>query len=318
MNPKKTSADLSKVAELLQKIIDGATSNEVALSEVLRLCLRLGNHLKNEDLVKWVRAELNGYESREDLPDYRVMPTQVLGHFSGSFGSGLKNAPIPKSAIDEDHCDWLFTNHLTDPAAELEQLTQGDKAENLKSPWPADIVAYYQRKQIYEHMVLSYAWRILTKATLSGILDTIRTRILEFALQIEEQMDIKESKKPTGKPKLTSPSEKKVSQIVNNTIYGGNVAFGNVGDTNQYNVQIKAGDLPGLKEHLKSIGVTNDLLNSLDEAIKEDEGTEKAPGSATSGWLAKVMSMIGRGTLSLATNAGGSMIATALMQYLGQ
>jgi hypothetical protein len=53
-----------------------------------------------------------------------------------------------------------------DPIAELEQLTIGDMSQTLQTYWPADVVAYYQRTQIYEDMVLATAWKILTKSSL--------------------------------------------------------------------------------------------------------------------------------------------------------
>jgi len=308
--------DIAEVVGLIEKIKDGATGNKTPLSEILRLCLRLGKQLGNNQLSSWALAELNGYKSEKELPDYRIQKAQVRGHFSGPFGSGIKNAQIPQYIIEEKHKDWLFTNYFLDPVAELEQLTLGDKDQTLQSYWPADIIAYYQQKEIYQGMVLSTAWRLLTKSTLGGVLDTVRTRVLEFVLSIEDELNIKNqgNKKEV---EVNPPTAEKVSQSVHNIIYGGNVSVGNIGETVQQIITIQQGNLAALKKYLKDLGITDNLLVELDHALEEDEKSTIQPGSAVSGWLSRIMIMIGRGTLSVASNTAGSLIAAALMQYLG-
>ena len=66
-----------------------------------------------------------------------------------------------------------------------------DDSNMLQNPWPADIIAYYSHKEIYTNgQVLREAHRILTKQSFTGILETIRTRVLDFILEIEDGMDI--------------------------------------------------------------------------------------------------------------------------------
>jgi AbiTii-like protein len=304
---KTKKIEVSEAIELIKKIKEGATSDSTPLSEVLRLCLRLGKQLGNEKLSSWALAELNGYNSVKELPDYRVQSVRVLGHFSGPFGSGLQNAPIPQISIDKEHRDNLFTSHLLDPVAELEQLSSGDQTQELQSHWPADAIAYYQRKQIYEGMVIADAWRVLSKSTIAGVLDTIRTRVLDFILSIEDELDIRRhgDKKEVEVNQQTS---EKVTQTVHNVIYGGNVSVGNIGDTTQQIITVHPGDLTGLKKHLKELGVTDNLLNDLDQALEKDVNSQTQPGPAVSGWLAKIMILIGRGSLSVASNTAGSQV----------
>lgn len=315
MADKSSSINVNDVKILLEKITEGATSDKIPLSELLRLCMRLGKLLHNDELMTWAIAELNGYKTKEELPEYRILPTQVSGHFSGSFGSGIRNAHIPQMVIDKDHRDNLFTNYIFDPVAELEQLTKGDKSETLHSYWSADVIAYYQQKEIYQGMVLSSAWRILTKAALTGILDTIRTRILEFSLRIEQELNLDELDTEKEKDIEVKPST--VSQVFNNTIYGGNVSMANTGNTTQQMIQIQKGDIAGLHDYLGKLGVTKPLLEELDEALEADATSENKPGPKTTNWISRIMILIGKGSLALATNAAGSLIASAIMKYLG-
>ena len=133
----------AEVIDLLRRINEGATSDKTPLSEILRLCMRLGKQLENEELVKWARSEATGYDEWKSLPDYRVLDTEVRGDFYGPFGSGLKNAGIPTAVIDKEHRDNLFKAHMMQPVAELEKLANAQNDNGtLRSSWSADAVAY--------------------------------------------------------------------------------------------------------------------------------------------------------------------------------
>jgi hypothetical protein len=123
---------------LLREIQEAATEAKVPLPTVLRKCKILASRLRHEPLKEWTEWELNGYPSEETLPDYRHgFPAIVLGHFSGAFGSGVRNARIPQVVVDEDHREWLFTVSFPQGVAELDEFAQ--RADGgLRFPWPPD------------------------------------------------------------------------------------------------------------------------------------------------------------------------------------
>lgn len=309
-----------EIIELLRKITDGATSEASSLSEVLRLCMRLGSMLEYKELTQWAREEATGYPDIESLPDYRLLSCDVKAKFSGPMGSGIDNAQVPQSVVDKDHRDFLFNAQMTQSVAELERLAKdtGDEGNNtLMSPWPGDIIAYYQRKEIYQGYVLGAAWRVLTRPMIVGILETIRTRVLDFVLAIEKELKIS-STGTVKEPKIEIPKQDKVQHIFNTTITNPeNVAFGNSGDVTQQSFRVEAGDLESLKTNLKEIGLPPKHIKELEKALEEDASSKEQPGPSTQGWLARTMIMIGKGSLALGTNTAGSLIANMLMQYLG-
>lgn len=308
--------DPKKIIDLVEKISEGATGSAMPTSELLRLCMRLADRLNNDELMNWAQSELNGYSSIKKLPDYRISPALVLGNFSGSFGARLNNAPIPKVVIDKEHRENLFTDYMTEPAAELEQLTKGKEDQQLTAQWPSDAIAYYQQKPIYRDMVLMSAWRVTSKASISGIVDIIRTRVLEFIIKIQRELNIKVNEKK-DKVTISHPSQETVKKIVYNTIYGGNVAIENSGKITQQNIQIQAGNLTELKDYLKGLGLSKELTSDLEKSLKEDKLSDEKPGPVTSTWISKVMIMIGKGSLVLANEAAASLIVAAIMRYLG-
>jgi hypothetical protein len=321
-NPKHRAKSLnrSEVVDLLRRISDGATGNTVPLSEVLRLCIRLGRLLGNEELVTWAKAEVMGYEDTKTMPNYRTLDTEVHADFYGPFGSGIKNTIIPRSFIEKKHRDTLCKSYMTQPVAELEHLTTAPSkgGGTLTAHWSGDAIAYYQQKELYTNgMVIASAWRVLTQSAVAGILETIRTRVLDFALRIEDELGL-DGAQPAQNGEIEQPTAKKVEQIVYATIYGaGNVSLGNNGNLTQSIVNVQPGDLNSLKAYLKESGLPDELINDLEGALDKDSNADLQPGPATQSWLGKVMILLGKGTLSLSSNISGSLVAEAIMRFLG-
>jgi len=319
----KQKVDLGSVEPLLHKVIDGATGTDMPLAELLRLCMRLGVALGNDDLLNWARQEVSGYKSYKTVPDYRKVATEVTGTFNGPFGSGLKNAPIPRLSIDKEHRDHLFHAYLTEPVGEYERLiTASDsKSDLLELPWSADHIAYYQQREIYQGVVLSYAAQRFTRTGLSGILQTIRTRVLDFGLQIAEELGIDPNARKVeakGKHDIEEVEPERVQQIFNTTINAAsNLSLGNMGSSSQQLVHIEKGDLDGLKRGLRNAGVTSALIKELEAALQEDERAGKKLGPATTGWLTKLSAMAKSGALQLATGVTLELIKTGIAHFLG-
>lgn len=316
---KDKNSKSQETVALLKRIREGSTSSEVSLGEILRLCMRLGKQLNNEELVTWARMEASGYTDAEDLPDYRKLPSESRGTFFGPFGSGIKNAHIPSNLIEKDHKEILCNVYVFEPVNELEDLARGGsgKSNLLELPWPSNFIAYYQRKEIYENnLVLASAWRVMTKQKLLGILETVRTRVLDFVLQIEETLGL-DSEVSDEDTKITQPQPKEIQQVFNNTIYGGNVALGNSGDVNQQTINVQKGDFDSLRLYMEQLGIKKADINTLEQAISEDKNPTNGLGPAVSKWLAKATALGLKGSLSVASNVAGSLLASALMRYYG-
>ena len=80
---------------LIEEIQSAAVDSESDLGILLRKCKLLAARLGSQPLEDWLLWEANGYPENADVPDYRIWPLEVKGHFMGPFGSGLRNAPIP-------------------------------------------------------------------------------------------------------------------------------------------------------------------------------------------------------------------------------
>lgn len=211
---------------LLREIQNDAVNSDVKVSDLLRKCKILAYRLGNLDFKNWVEYELNGYPKDiiDILPNYRILNNvNSKGHFSGAFESGLRNANMPTFNLPEVLQESLSKANFYSPIATLEDLASSDSSV-LTQDWNPIIIAKYGAN-MYEGYVCMQAWKIIPTSFVIGIVDTIKTKILNFVLDIEM------INKDAGDVEINSnpiPQEK-VSQIFNITISGNvhNLASGN-------------------------------------------------------------------------------------------
>ena len=226
---------------------------------------------------------------------------------------------IPQAVVEEDHRETLFTVYMTQPVGELEQLVGSSEGTNsLSVPWSGNTILYYQHKELIEGLGLNAAWKVLTTATIAGVLEVIRARVLEFVLVIEKELGIDMMNYYDSKTSLETPTQEKINQIFNTTIHGGtNIALGNPGTTNQHATHVQPGDLQGLKEKLAQLGVTEELLNDLDTALDEDADSQEQPGPHVKGWIGRMMIKAGQGTLQLVSATATTVVMAEVRRFLG-
>jgi hypothetical protein len=258
---------------LLREIQSAAIDSNVPLTTLLRKCKVLAARLGNEEFKTWIDYELNGYESKDNLPEYRVLNVNSKGHFSGPFQSGLRNADIPMTCMPEELRESLSHTYLMQPVAALEDIINRGDGGVLHEPWNPDIVAHFGQ-DIYQNMNCVQAWKLIPKGAVVAAVDTVRTRVLNFVLDIEAEAP------EAGEAPLNSNPvpQDRVQHIFNTNIYGDvqNLANASPGaqQTATYNTQNP--DLfRDLIRAIESSGVSPDVVASIADPVN-------AMGQATS------------------------------------
>ncbi len=247
---------------LLRQIQDAAIDSSVDLPTLLRKCKVLAARLGNDDFKRWIDNELSGYDNKDELPEYRVLSVNSKGHFGGAFGSGLRNANIPLLCLPEDLRESLGHSYLKQPIAAMAALVENSKSGALQEPWNPDLVAHFGQ-QIYENMVCMQAWKVIPASALIAALDTVRTRVLNFALEIEAQNPAAGEAMVNEKP---VPQET-VQQIFN-TYITGDVQNLSSGSTNvTQHAKLQKGIDPELFAELLDAVIAANLPKSLEAEL---------------------------------------------------
>ena len=268
---------------LLREIqnLASCSSRDIDLSSLLRKCKILSARLNHHEFKVWVEKELNGYESDEELPSYRIMKVMSKGHFSGAFGSGLRNANIPTYIVDKEYREYIEHAYLTLGIGGLESLISNSPDGIIRQVWTPELLSIWGEK-FYEDMYCIEAWKVIPVATIENILNIVRNKILSFVLEIEaenpEAGDVKMNTNPIEQGKIT--------QIFNTTIHGNvqNVATGSSDFTqnaqlNSENEKIFEQLLEIIKPHLNEIDGQKykHILDTINE-MKDTKGTQSFSG----------------------------------------
>ncbi|NTW13628.1 MAG: hypothetical protein HGA31_01175 [Candidatus Moranbacteria bacterium] len=303
---------------LLQKIQSLAVDSSSDISELLRHCKILAFRLDNNELKKWVDLELNGYLNADELPEYRIVDVSTRGHFFGSFGRELKNGEISLHCIEKEHRKYLDKAYAMQPiSAYLALVRSATDGQNFKEFWPAELVAMYHDK-MYEEMSCLSAWKEIPYSSLVALIDVVRNRILNFALEIEAE-DSRAGDVSLNDLGSTSLTPEKIMNVFHNTIIGnvGNLSEGGSDYSQNAAVYVTAGDFQALHDQLVQFGIEEQDIQALNIAIEEDRESEdkesRALGKKVKAWIAKVTS----GLKPLAQNISADLIVKAILMYYG-
>ncbi len=296
---------------LLDKIIELATDTQQPLSVLLRQCILLGYELKNESLKTWANQELKGYADPKKVPEYRIVHAGAVGVFTAGYLFPSITRPIPVGGMEKQHRWAAETIRLWEPVSSYESCLKSHQGHALTYEWMADMVVYYQERFIPGHALAS-AWQEVPFSAIDGMLDTIRTRVLNMALEIREE--IGESDAELKKVKADSVAADKVNHIVINNIYGGTVFMGGSG-TQTVNVQnIAVGNWEDLKKALTAVGIAENDVDELSTAIHEDG---KTMGQRVKGWIARNAAKVFDHGLQLSTSVGTTVLTEYVKRHLG-
>jgi AbiTii len=295
---------------LLDKIIELATDNQQPLTVLLRQCIVLAYELKNEQLKIWANAELNGYSDRDKVPEYRIVSTGVTGLFVGP-GWARYEQGIPSVALEEKHRKWAEIVEIAESVGALEHmLTSGKGSSQIQFGWNSNLVLFY-RERLNPGWQLFSAHQDVPKSAVAGLLDTIRTRVLNLALELKNE--IGESDADLKKVKGNSAEAEKVGHIVQAQIFGGTVYIA----TGQQNVSvqnIEVGNWADLKKALNESGIDEKDVAELSQALQKDG---KTLGTGVKAWISRNAEKVIDHGLQVGTSVGTAILTQYIKSHLG-
>lgn len=299
---------------LIEEIQKEAVDSKSDLGTVLRKCKILAARLGSLPLENWLLWESNGYPDDVPVPDYRIWPLQLKGHFSGPFGSGIRNAPIPWMCLPDNAREFYQNYKCRQSIASIEDILRKSKGGSLHVS--TGDLAVVLGANVYERQNCAQAWAEFSTSSLVELLNTVRNRVLDFALAVWKES-------PTaGEPhdKTSRDIEPgRVTQIFNTTVYGG--AANLVGSTTNSAITftVSKNDFASLEKALRGNGVQDDDIRELDKAVRSDErpNTAQAFGPRVSSWIASMIKKAAQGTWQIGIGAAGKLLADAISKYYG-
>lgn len=202
---------------LLHDIQASVVKEDESLASVLLKLRLLNSHLESEPLATWIRQELEGYGA-DEVPPYRTVGVTYKGTFSGPV-SRMENAPIPPALINKFAGEHFTHYKMKDSVSAITMLAQTDGARVDGS----NLILLLQGK-VYADYRCDDVFGTVSPTDFVGILDVVRSKILDFTIAIEkEHPDIREVDLGRKAPESNGGLTANANRIVQQTIYANNV-----------------------------------------------------------------------------------------------
>jgi hypothetical protein len=160
-------------------------------------------------------------------------------------------------------------------------------------------------------------WNEVPVSVVSGILDQVRNRALNFVLEIEAENPAAGQSGPTGKHDEPPVALSRADQIFQTVILGGQVA---IGPNASVEVAVDPGDRQSLMRYLEGLGIDASDRAELAAALDEDEVErtgESGPGKRVSAWIGRMGLKLAASSGRISEGAVAGLIAAAVARYFG-
>lgn len=230
--------------------------NGVKVSVLLQKSLVIAKKLNITEIGEWLDKELNGYYSEnDDIPTYRVITGKVE---MWNPYHGWQPIFFNDNRMEEHYSkrkNWQSV-------AELESLITRDDA-TLEMPFPHD-VAHHLMKSVGHQLPPTL---IVAQTQIVKILDTVRNKILDWSLELEQQGIL-------GEGMSFSNEEKQKAQQVHITnhidsMHNSQLQQGSSDLTQSFNLTATQNDLKPVIEELKSFVSNPNLKPEQVEEVNE-------------------------------------------------
>lgn len=302
---------------LIRDIQAATISQATDVPTLLRMCKLLAARLGNVQFAQWVEHELNGYPDVQSLPEYRIVSVESYGTFIGQFARADR-LQIPISILPEQHRDSYRHAYMFSGVSAYVSLVQGNRNGNAVEQWPMELAVHFASKAVVD-MECVAAWKEIPVGAIFRLLDSVKTRVLGFAIDLErEAPDSGDS--PIGSHPV---SQEKMTQIFNTNITGtvGNLSNASSSFSQAANLSIQSGDWASLHSYLQSLGLSASELQGLQADLDEVRRSGKSAKEALEGtprsWIDKLIAKATEGATDVSIDVVVGGIKKAITAYLG-
>lgn len=187
-----------------------ALDEHVSINNLLRKSLVVAKKLKLKDFEEWINNEVNGYERVDKIPNYRKIKGQLKGF---NPYSGWIYTQVPDNKME----DMLTKRPVINSISSLEYLITSNESGELTMDYPAEQEALLGKMFGFETKYSLF----IDKAQFKGIIEKVRTIILNWALELEDDGIL-------GEEMIFTAQEREIAVERNYTV---NNFYGNVSES---------------------------------------------------------------------------------------
>ena len=210
-------APKAKIMQLIEDIIDLLSSDTSSIENALIKAQVLAHKLGDADFKQWVNYELKGYPKDVERPPYRFLPITIMGTFSN--GAYRHNDEVlPLMHLNNEIRDMLTTKKLTESIAVIESWSKNEKDLSVVvTPEFYPLLS----KGLDNSYQVERAWGKNSMGAMLQVTVEVRSRLLDFALQLSDKMP-----KEPAKDEIKQLSQNAaIGDLFKNTVFGDNTTI---------------------------------------------------------------------------------------------
>lgn len=302
---------------LLHEIQESVVQDQVDLGSVLLKLRLLASRLGSGYLEEWVKHESEGYPKDVEVPGYRKVGVSYRGTFSGPFGSGIKNAPIPTYLVEQyAGAKWVRID-IRESIAAVDEMVKKTADGGTLGIDSSNLILLLQGK-VYEDYACNDIQGTISSTSLSEIRQAVRSRILELTLELEKS--VPDAVNVSFGPAKSSGAEsaERVEKISQQIIYG-NVTTITGGAGGSVTVAIGARDDRALIDFLVDAGLPKEDASELASimASEEPSSLEEPFGERAKTWLGANLKKAAGGAWGMGVTVATKVLSEAALKYYG-
>ena len=296
--------------DLLTEIRIDLINESASLSNTLRKARILAEQLEFPELRDWVKSEIEGYQN-DDVPEYRLLHLPVYGTFTVPLQRRTETVDI-SSNLPQQLRDKVQEIAVVYKIAVLEEMLVSDDKESHRT-FPVERTNILrQAVQMSDGAMMIEAYQRLPHVFLAGILDSVKSRLLDFVLDLQGM---------NATPEALSDGSV-APEIIRNSFHfhiNGNNNTVAVGENVSQTVStVHKGDVESLKAHLRAHNIDEVDLSELASAVtSESTGNNGQFGARVNAWVGKMGSKAISGAWQYSVENALPMLVEAIKSYYG-
>lgn len=164
------------------EIIIELIKNEISVVQAMDILNLLLQDITDEKIKKWLYCEINGYNAKDKVPEYRIVKTNLKGNFiAGNYQCTGQDIPLKPQCI-KDYANTKITASIYE-ISQFAIAEQENESHSLIIPLHAVIV---QDISMINGEVIS-AYRELPLYSHTNILNKIKSKLLQIFIELEKK-----------------------------------------------------------------------------------------------------------------------------------
>jgi hypothetical protein len=302
---------------LLEEIQSAAIAEGTEIGPILLKLRLLAARLGSAPLEEWVKYESEGYPKDATLPSYRVIGVSYTGTFSGPFGSGVNNAPIPPYLIERFAGEKWNHHEIRQSISGIDDLVKSATGSGMLQINAANLILLLQGK-VYEGYACNAVIGTVSRAALVEVQHAVRSRVLELTIQFEKFVP-GATEITFGSQSMVAVNSEQVTQITNQTIYGNVTSIASTGAGASFNIAIRQGDQASFVDALVNAGIPKEDASELAAivATEKPESNAEPFGTKAKTWVVDNLKKAASGTWKMGVTVATAVLKEAALRYYG-